>query len=344
MYVRLLHVKGWRFHDYIRQYNEHMKARGANRFSIGLARVIGPVLFCALGGCWEKIEYTGPDPAAAAESQPPAVTVAPAEQPMAPSSDVDVAANQSEEPVSDLTVSNEFPSAEPPAKDVAAVPATAEVLRTPERTPTDESPSSTPPVSSKAILETTAASPSVTPQDDPKPTNTRRAAWELGSKLSIVALANDRGITEHIPTWAKEASAAAAVLGVKLARLPDQPDTSDPNELASKQVLNYLFVQGQELGRVLATRYGPDHAALLEVAVKSNLLVLLYQPGSSTAETIASALSQAAPRANLPAELWQPLVDLLKKQASLADVRVAVRKFHADVDQYLATSTGSDVR
>jgi hypothetical protein len=74
----------------------------------------------------------------------------------------------------------------------------------------------------------------------------------------------------------------------------------------------------------------------VEVAIKSNLLRVLYSPGSAPTEAISGALAQAAPRAGLPAELWQPLVDLLAAKADAAEVRKAVQSFHAEVERQLA--------
>jgi hypothetical protein len=309
-----------------------------------LPEVFGLALLCACCGCWERIEYKGPDPATAqqAESPPPA-TVVTSDPPMALGGNGDGAEIPTKTPVSEATTPNDVPTQVPPTADAAPAAEPPEAVGTryagsesadaPSAESVAASNAATPPDSSP---EASTDPPAAT--DVQQPPNTRRAAWELGSKLSIVALATDRGITENVPAWAKQATAAAKVLGVQLARLPDRPAASDADDLASKQVLNYLFVQGQAIGATLAKNHGPDHAALLEVAVKSNLLILLYQPGSSTTETISTAIAQAAPRAKLPSELWQPLVDSLKKGAPLADVRAAVRQFHADVDQFLAKS------
>ena len=91
-------------------------------------------------------------------------------------------------------------------------------------------------------------------------------------------------------------------------------------------MIDYLLAQGQRIGRELAKKYGPEQAALFEVALKSNLLVLLYSPGSDATNSISAAITRAAPQAKLPDELWSPLVDRMNKKASLDDVRTAVHK------------------
>jgi uncharacterized protein YegL len=89
----------------------------------------------------------------------------------------------------------------------------------------------------------------------------------------------------------------------------------------------------------LATQYGDDHAALFELAVKTNILLVLYQPEAPVVKSLTVAIDQAAERANLPSELWQPLVKLLDDGAPAKDVRNAVFQLHDDVDRHLRTAS-----
>jgi hypothetical protein len=156
----------------------------------------------------------------------------------------------------------------------------------------------------------------------------------------LAALANDRGVAvKNVPSWFQDAGAAAKFLGTTVSPLPE-PATTDETAPASRQVINYLVANGQRIGRDLAKQHSSEQAALFEIALKSNILLLLYTPGASAGGSIAAAISQAAPQAKLPAELWQPLVEALNKQASQADIRAAVRKLHVDVDKYLGQEAG----
>jgi hypothetical protein len=177
--------------------------------------------------------------------------------------------------------------------------------------------------------------------DIPAPTdqaarNTRRAAWLLGSKLSLAALANDYSASnDEVQKLYGQSQTLAEMLGITVPELPARPAADAPTS-TTKPAFNFLLgAAGQEIGRELARRQSADQAALFELAVKSNLLLVLYQPGSSTTGAIAAAIERAGPRANLPATLWQPLLETLTAQASLADVRTAVYKLHADADKYL---------
>jgi hypothetical protein len=149
-------------------------------------------------------------------------------------------------------------------------------------------------------------------------------------------LANDRGVAaEIVPKYFDNSKRLAASLGSAVDDLPAR-GLAGEGQLASRPVLNYLFVQTQRLGRDLAQQFGADHTALCEVAVKSNVLRVLYSPGSQSTEPLAAAIGQAAQRAQLPANLWQPVLDLAAAQRDGAEVRRAVQTMHTEVERYLA--------
>jgi hypothetical protein len=164
----------------------------------------------------------------------------------------------------------------------------------------------------------------------------------LGSRLSLAALAHDRRMAANsVPTWLDEAHSACKVLGTSVAELPEPAAENDPAP-ASQQVIRYLLDQGQRIGRDVAKRFGPEQSALFEVALKSNILLLLYSPGSDATNSIAAAITRAAPQAQLPARLWKPVLERIEKKSSLEDVRTAVRQMHKDVDNYLANAEPKD--
>ncbi len=55
-------------------------------------------------------------------------------------------------------------------------------------------------------------------------------------------------------------------------------------------------------------------------------------------KSLSVAIDQAAERADLPPELWQPLLKLLDDGAPAKEVRNAVFQLHDDVDHYLSTT------
>jgi hypothetical protein len=163
-------------------------------------------------------------------------------------------------------------------------------------------------------------------------------AWLLGAKLSLAALGNDRGApAEETAKWLSQSQALAKMLGTSVADLPtvgSATGAANPHDGG----LNYLFSEGQQIGRDLSRGQGDDHAALFELAVKSNILLALYKPNAAIAESLAGAIRQASARAGLPEELTRPLLTALADGESPADVRDAVFKMHADVDHYLSTT------
>jgi hypothetical protein len=305
-------------------------------------------LIAACGGCWEKIEYTGPR--TTSSSSPVRQSLPPSDASNAPdgspTADVPFAADpvfdSAEPPTLPPTAPAEAPSqtvddryATPPAADPLPSdppPGIVSPAEAPAST-TSMTPAATDP---PRHADATTASATVENAPSAPVLNSRRAAWLLGNRLSLAALANDRGVaTANVPVWLEDARTVAKFLGTRFADLPE-PAAPGDGASASRQVVNYLLVHGQQIGRELAKQHSAEESALFEIALKSNILLLLYTPGTSAGNSIAVAISQAAPQANLPAELWQPLVDALNEQATQADVRAAVGKMHLDVDQYLS--------
>lgn len=168
--------------------------------------------------------------------------------------------------------------------------------------------------------------------------NTKRMAWLLGSKLSLAVLANDRGApADDVAKWFGDSHTLATLLGTTVSDLPQPPPNANVNS-DPEQALNYLFSQGQQVGRDLANFNGDDHAALFELAVKSNILLALYQPNAPVVDALAEALKQAGERSGLPVELWQPLLDALDAHATRSDVHDAVFRLHADADRFLSVT------
>jgi hypothetical protein len=168
------------------------------------------------------------------------------------------------------------------------------------------------------------------------------AAWTLGSKFSLAALANDRGIVpESVPQWFEEARAAAQSLNVPLDDLPPRP-TDASTDAPSREVLGYILNQEKAIGDRLSTDFGDDHAAIFRIAIRSNLLRVLSTPGSKPVETLATSLAELGPRSGLPKELWQPLLDRTAADSTPAAIRAAVPQMHASVEAYLTAEQSSE--
>jgi hypothetical protein len=279
-----------------------------------LGFLCGAVILCALTGCWEEIHYAGPDPTAKRDASSDGNDSAQRDRYAEPRP-------QSPDQPIDTMPSGSAATAEP--ADLLGD------LRTPDET-TGEAASvePTPPAGEPAAQP---APPAAEPQR-----NTRRLAWLLGSKLSLAALANDRGApAEEVAKWFDQSQSLAQMLGTSAAELPPRLTSSETGG-SPDRALDYLFGEGRTLGRSLAERHGDQHAALFELAVKSNVLLALYRPDAPIVGTLAGAIRQAGKRASLPAELWRPLLDEVDRGAPAADVQDAVFSLHANVDRHLS--------
>ncbi len=222
------------------------------------------------------------------------------------------------------------PSAVPPASDSRSGEATTASPPTPsDAAPVQVATDASQQVASLPDTAATAAAPASV-------MSTKRAAWLLGSRLSLAALANDRGVAaKSVPEWFADAQQSAKILKTTVPALPS-PSALGDTEPISKQVMDYLLVNGQRIGHDLTKQYGAAEASLFEIALKSNLLLLIYRPGTLTVDSISAAIQESAARAKLPEKLWMPLIDALNSQAPPKEVQADVRKLHGDVDQFLA--------
>jgi len=178
--------------------------------------------------------------------------------------------------------------------------------------------------------DTTTASTSGRPSLLQDKATTRRLAWELGSKLSGAAIMHSQG-ADRAKTDAtlRLAKVAAGKLGLSLDELPKTTDDKQQNTIGCIQYL--IANTGRELHNELTAKYDRSHAALLETAIKSHLLTLLYVPGDSTATSLASAIKERTPVADLPPVVTAPLLSSIEKGAERRNVVMLVLKMHTDV-------------
>ena len=164
--------------------------------------------------------------------------------------------------------------------------------------------------------------------------STRSRVWELGGKLSLAAVAAanamPRPTVDKVFASAKEIGAS---LGVDVPPLPERKlDRAE----AQADALGYVLRDaGSPIASRLGSTYGADHAALFEIAVKTNLLLMFYAPGDAQSKTIADLVRKRAADARLPEELWRDLPARIDARASFDVVKAAVQKMHGDVRRHL---------
>lgn len=165
-------------------------------------------------------------------------------------------------------------------------------------------------------------------------TSTRERVWELGGRLSLAAIAAANGApAAAVNKVYQSAQELGTGLGVEVPPLPERVlDKAKSNADARAYLLRDA---GATIAGKLGAAYGADHSALFEVAVKSNLLLLLYLPGDQDSMTIADVIKRRAADARLPEEVWRDLVAKIEGRATFDVVKDAVTKMHGDVRRLL---------
>lgn len=160
-------------------------------------------------------------------------------------------------------------------------------------------------------------------------------AWVLGSKLSMAGTLHAQGADKAlIARQFAAASAAATSFGLKL---PSLPARTGDRVKDSASVMHYLITTtGNPIGSVLVKSYGAEHSAIFEVALKSNMLLILYGPGESTAKTIAGVIRSRAANAKYMNGMTAKLLQLIDQQATFEQVKAELFDIHELAPQFIA--------
>ena len=169
----------------------------------------------------------------------------------------------------------------------------------------------------------------------------KSAAWQLGSQLSVAGVllvdSNDKALVDR--QFAR-ASAAASKFGLKLPALPVRTGQKVEDSAA---VLQYLLgATGNPIGAILRKNYGPEHAAVFEIALKANILIILYGPGEKEADTIANVIRKRRVDAKLPNGMTDPLLALIDRGATYNEVKNALFDLNDLAPNFIAVVEYSD--
>jgi hypothetical protein len=96
---------------------------------------------------------------------------------------------------------------------------------------------------------------------------------------------------------------------------------------------------GVEFAATIAERLDDEAGAATRVAMLTHALLLSYSPRTVTeadAAALGRELAEAGAASQLPAELWQPVVDLLNRQADFDAVKAAAFALRQHVAEQLA--------
>lgn len=181
-----------------------------------------------------------------------------------------------------------------------------------------------------AGLAALAATPSRAGQEEAS----RAVGWILGDNLSIGGLFYGNGDDTNAQKYLAQARAIAANINLQV---PNYPERGSDQEATMSAIIEYLANgAGWHVGEQLAQGFGKDAGVLFEVAVKSNILIWVYQPGddSGGGGLISSRLDGLVPR-----ELWQPILDAIAAKKPANDFQQVMFAAHKAIADYLVKQT-----
>ena len=163
----------------------------------------------------------------------------------------------------------------------------------------------------------------------------RAVAWELGDKLSMAAILYDLKGVESSDSLSK-AKILAQEAG---ATVPAFPTKTGDKSKDTAAIMAYLLNDvNKNIGGSVKSKYGQEEAALFEMSLKSNVLLLIYAPGDSLGKTVAKVIRTNGKTANLPENLWLPAVGKIESGASFDEVKNAILEMQTNVGQSLGKS------
>jgi hypothetical protein len=160
----------------------------------------------------------------------------------------------------------------------------------------------------------------------------KAAAWRIGDHMSLAGLLYAQGgEEENVKELIDSVKPLSDAMQIPIKPFPPRAPQQIDNYAA---VIEYLIKgDGAEIGRQIGKGFGKEAGMLYEIAVKSNLLILLYEPGDD--QGMADVIQSRCTEVGLPNNLWFDMVNAVRGSASKEDVKKAVFKMHDDVAAYL---------
>lgn len=160
--------------------------------------------------------------------------------------------------------------------------------------------------------------------------NTRHLAWLLGGKLGLAELAELDGATpSEVADWSREVDRLSKALKLESVGGPSRSSAEPAARVQG------LMDRAARLGGQLADSHGRDHAALLEIALKSNALLVIAERRPDLAGPAGRAIREAATRAMLPRFLWEETVKTLDREPTTEEALDAIVRLHNRVESFL---------
>jgi len=167
-------------------------------------------------------------------------------------------------------------------------------------------------------------------QDQPMDVNVRLASWALGKNLAFASLVRGwHGPAPMVKEALLHVSRNSRALEVTVPA--PKPVTDDTTADTATAIHFLLDTAGKPIYNALQAKHGDASSAMFELGTKSTLLSMLYQPGDSSSQSFASAIERSALKANLNAEIWQPLVTMVASNSPVAEVRAEIKRFQKEM-------------
>jgi hypothetical protein len=164
---------------------------------------------------------------------------------------------------------------------------------------------------------------------------TRAGVWKMGCEASLAAVgAAQLGRDRRTELRIERARVHGAILQVAV---PALPTFSGDRITDSAMSLHYILdTLGRGVAGDLNTLCGRRASALLEAAVKSTILVMLYSESDPMTQSLISIVERALRQAGIPSDLWVDLIAAVRDHRSFETVKSLVFRTHDTVDDYLA--------
>jgi hypothetical protein len=164
----------------------------------------------------------------------------------------------------------------------------------------------------------------------------RLLLWQAASKWSLAAAMFAKGLpVDRYEPIRTKAAAAADQLEIAL---PSLPTAATEQSIDQAVIASLSGAPAADVVAAATERYGPAAGSLVELAIRSNLLLLTYSPRRSDVTAQAANFTTVAEASGLPSDAWEPLAKLLSERGDYIDDRTAVFELHSGVEKLLVAA------
>lgn len=164
----------------------------------------------------------------------------------------------------------------------------------------------------------------------------RASVWEMGCALTLAAVGRAAGASpDNVDGLVAKSELHGQALELRPPALPTR--TGDSASDGAHTLHYMLHALADAFVDDIKTLYGQRASALLEAAVKSAALLMLYgEGGGSLNTTLGLAVERSLHKAAIPYELWSDLVAASREQGTHTVLKELIFRMRKDVSRYLS--------